>query len=228
MPSYIAYNSKTAKITDDILFSDSPIVVYPNLRAVLNNFECRDHLFTLFAEVETNNKNLFDCKDLFDHAENEKYPYFTCVKIVKIFTHNEAIQLLSNYVSSISLRTHRINYKSNSIAAADELNNNVVTYGDESIAAVTGSNSIATAEGIQSVAIAGGSSSFAEATGKNSIAVACNPAAARGKLGNFLIFINYDELGNIEEIRTQEVDGKTIKPDTCYRYNNGEFHEVEI
>jgi len=263
MTNYIAYNSKDVEIADGVLSSDDPIYVYPDLITLLNNLrnvKASILDYTVFAEVKT------DKKDLFDRVEGEIYPCFACVKIVKTFSYDEVVQKIIensksntvNYkaltynsmfeetisntadygicvstadctVSSTSgMRAHNINCGCDSIAAATGINDNVTIYGSQSIAIVTGANSKATAKGIQSMAIARRSLSIAEATGKNSIAVAYNQAAARGKLGNFLIFINYDELGNIEEIRTQEVDGKTIKPDTCYRYNNGEFHEVEI
>jgi hypothetical protein len=70
----------------------------------------------------------------------------------------------------------------------------------------------------------------ASATGKNSIALASGiEGKASGALGCWIVLAEWERDENdewdIKEVKSVQVDGKKIKPDTFYTLQNGEFVE---
>ena len=66
-------------------------------------------------------------------------------------------------------------------------------------------------------------------SGVNSlISVRGNGCKAKGGIGSVLVIVNeYDDSYDIVEWKAGVIDGKTLKPDTWYKLENGEFVETE-
>ena len=63
--------------------------------------------------------------------------------------------------------------------------------------------------------------------GKNSIAAALGYcSSAKAALGCWIVCSEFDNKGNIKEVKAAKVDDKTIKADTWYRLKDGNFVEV--
>ena len=96
----------------------------------------------------------------------------------------------------------------------------------------TGDQGAASATGDQGAASATGDQGAASATGKAGVALAAGcECKAMGALGCAICCVERGEWdGNtypIIAVKAAIVDGETIKPDTWYRLENGEFVEVE-
>ena len=64
--------------------------------------------------------------------------------------------------------------------------------------------------------------------GKESIACALGyKSKAKGEKGCWIVLAEKDEEYNILDVKAVKVDGKTIKADTFYTLENGEFVEAE-
>ena len=104
--------------------------------------------------------------------------------------------------------------------------------GDQGAASATGDRGAASATGYQGAASATGYRGAASATGKAGVALAAGcECKAMGALGCAICCVERGEWdGNtypIIAVKAAIVDGETIKPDTWYRLENGEFVEVE-
>ena len=104
--------------------------------------------------------------------------------------------------------------------------------GDRGAASATGYQGAASATGYQGAASATGYQGAASATGKAGVALAAGcECKAMGALGCAICCVERGEWdGNtypIIAVKAAIVDGETIKPDTWYRLENGEFVEVE-
>ena len=104
--------------------------------------------------------------------------------------------------------------------------------GDQGAASATGYQGAASATGDQGAASATGYRGAASATGKAGVALAAGcECKAMGALGCAICCVERGEWdGNtypIIAVKAAIVDGETIKPDTWYRLENGEFVEVE-
>lgn len=104
--------------------------------------------------------------------------------------------------------------------------------GDQGAASATGYRGAASATGDQGAASATGYQGAASATGKAGVALAAGcECKAMGALGCAICCVERGEWdGNtypIIAVKAAIVDGETIKPDTWYRLENGEFVEVE-
>ena len=104
--------------------------------------------------------------------------------------------------------------------------------GDQGAASATGYRGAASATGDQGAASATGDQGAASATGKAGVALAAGcECKAMGALGCAICCVERGEWdGNtypIIAVKAAIVDGETIKPDTWYRLENGEFVEVE-
>ena len=104
--------------------------------------------------------------------------------------------------------------------------------GDQGAASATGYRGAASATGDQGAASATGDQGAAAATGKAGVALAAGcECKAMGALGCAICCVERGEWdGNtypIIAVKAAIVDGETIKPDTWYRLENGEFVEVE-
>jgi hypothetical protein len=96
----------------------------------------------------------------------------------------------------------------------------------------TGDQGAASATGYRGAASATGDQGAASATGKAGVALAAGcECKAMGALGCAICCVERGEWdGNtypIIAVKAAIVDGETIKPDTWYRLENGEFVEVE-
>ena len=99
-------------------------------------------------------------------------------------------------------------------------------------ASATGNRGAASATGNRGAASATGDRGAASATGKAGVALAAGcECKAMGALGCAICCVERGEWdGNtypIIAVKAAIVDGETIKPDTWYRLENGEFVEVE-
>nr|DAP26479.1 MAG TPA: hypothetical protein [Caudoviricetes sp.] len=99
-------------------------------------------------------------------------------------------------------------------------------------ASATGDQGAASATGYRGAASATGDQGAASATGKAGVALAAGcECKAMGALGCAICCVERGEWdGNtypIIAVKAAIVDGETIKPDTWYRLENGEFVEVE-
>ena len=104
--------------------------------------------------------------------------------------------------------------------------------GDYSTAANTGSCSVATNTGNCSVATNTGDQSAAKVEGKESIAIVTGiDSRACGALGCWIILTERSDWNGetypIKEVKAVRVDGKTIKPNTWYKLENGQIIETE-
>ena len=104
--------------------------------------------------------------------------------------------------------------------------------GDQGAASATGDRGAASATGYRGAASATGDRGAASATGKAGVALAAGcECKAMGALGCAICCVERGEWdGNtypIIAVKAAIVDGETIKPDTWYRLENGEFVEVE-
>ena len=104
--------------------------------------------------------------------------------------------------------------------------------GDQGAASATGDQGAASATGDRGAASATGDQGAASATGKAGVALAAGcECKAMGALGCAICCVERGEWdGNtypIIAVKAAIVDGETIKPDTWYRLENGEFVEVE-
>ena len=104
--------------------------------------------------------------------------------------------------------------------------------GDQGAASATGDLGAASATGDLGAASATGDLGAASATGKAGVALAAGcECKAMGALGCAICCVERGEWdGNtypIIAVKAAIVDGETIKPDTWYRLENGEFVEVE-
>ncbi len=103
--------------------------------------------------------------------------------------------------------------------------------GDCSAATNTGNRSAATNTGNQSAATNTGNQSAAAVEGKESFAIATGiEGKAKGSLGCYIAVAEYGETEDsyrLVDFKTHIVDGETIKADTFYMLENGEFVEVE-
>jgi len=100
--------------------------------------------------------------------------------------------------------------------------------GPRGAASATGDQGAASATGPRGAASATGDQGAASATGEDSVALAAGyESKARGAVGCAICCVERDNDGGIVAIKADIVDGKTIKADTWYRLENGEFAEVK-
>ena len=65
-------------------------------------------------------------------------------------------------------------------------------------------------------------------SGKNGLSVARgHDVRVRGGLGAVLVIAEEDDDWNIKAWKAAVVDGETIKPDTWYKLQDGEFAEID-
>ena len=104
--------------------------------------------------------------------------------------------------------------------------------GDRGAASATGCRGAASATGYQGAASATGYQGAASATGKSGVALAAGvDGKAKGALGCAICCVERGEWDGetypIIAIKAAIVDGDSIKPDTWYMLQNGEFTEVQ-
>ena len=86
--------------------------------------------------------------------------------------------------------------------------------------------------GDSSPAATSGDSSPAATSGKHSIAAAIGRySMAKSTVGNWIVVSEYGkwdgECYPVLCVKAAQIDGETLKPDTWYKLENGEFVEVE-
>jgi hypothetical protein len=104
------------------------------------------------------------------------------------------------------------------------------TIGDWGAASAMGDRGAASATGNKGAASATGNKGAASVKGKNSVALASGlEGKAAGSLGCWIVLAEWVQDGNwywkIKEVKSVQVDGKKIKPDTFYMLKNGDFVE---
>jgi len=103
--------------------------------------------------------------------------------------------------------------------------------GDQSAATNTGNRSAATNTGYQSAATNTGDQSAATVEGEESVAISLGiEGKAKGALGCWLTLAEWNRDENYDwhriDVQTAKVDGETIKADTWYRLEDGQFVEA--
>ena len=117
-------------------------------------------------------------------------------------------------------------YRAHAATAGNEAH--AATTGDWAHAATTGNWAHAATTGNWAHAATTGYRAHAEAKGKNSIAAALGfDSSAKAALGCWIVCSEYDNKGNLKEVKAVKVDGETIKADTLYRLKDGDFVEVK-
>lgn len=106
------------------------------------------------------------------------------------------------------------------------------TSGDYSPAATSGNYSYAATSGNYSPAVTSGNSSHAVTSGDSSIAAAIGRnSKAKSTIGNWIVLAEYGEWNGktypVLCVKCGKIDGVSLKPDTYYQLENGEFVEVE-
>ena len=105
------------------------------------------------------------------------------------------------------------------------------TSGDSSPAATSGDYSCAVTSGDSSHAVTSGDSSHAVTSGDSSIAAAIGRnSKAKSTIGNWIVLAEYGEWNGKTHpvlcVKCGKIDGVSLKPDTYYQLENGEFVEV--
>ena len=91
----------------------------------------------------------------------------------------------------------------------------------------TGDHGHAASTGDSGHAASTGKSGHASAMGKGSIAAAIGiEGMAKAAKGNWIVLAEYTEDRNIRWVKTEKIDGKTLKADTFYMLKEGKFVEV--
>lgn len=123
--------------------------------------------------------------------------------------------------------SHAATLGKHSNAATIGNTSNAITARSNSHAATTGDNSHAATSGKLSIATTAGYNSRAIATGKLSIAAALGACSkAKATLGSWIVLAEYDFRDEPICIKAAKVDGTTIKPNTFYKLEKGEFVEA--
>ena len=113
-------------------------------------------------------------------------------------------------------------------AAASGVSGNAAASGKRGNAAASGVSGNAAASGVRGTAVSSGMYGTAEANGEQTIAVAWGAKSkAKGAVGSWIVCTEHDEDGTIVNARMAFIDGVTIKPDTWYTLEIGEFVEVK-
>ena len=113
-------------------------------------------------------------------------------------------------------------------AAASGKWGNAAASGECGNAAASGYCGNAAASGVRGTAVSSGMYGTAEANGEQTIAVAWGAKSkAKGAVGSWIVCTEHDEDGTIVNARMAFIDGVTIKPDTWYTLEIGEFVEVK-
>ena len=105
--------------------------------------------------------------------------------------------------------------------------------GDQSAATNTGYQSAATNTGDRSAATNTGYRSVVSVEGKESVAMAIgHESKAKGALGCWLVLAEWEKTEDgyhIKDVKSVKVDGNTIKVDTWYKLESGNFVEwIEV
>ena len=117
-------------------------------------------------------------------------------------------------------------------AATSGYSSHAVTSGNSSHAATSGYSSHAVTSGNYSHAVTSGYSSHAATSGDSSIAAAIGRnSKAKSTIGNWIVLAEYGEWNGktypVLCVKCGKIDGVSLKPDTYYQLENGEFVEVE-
>ena len=119
--------------------------------------------------------------------------------------------------------SHAVTSGNYSPAATSGDFSHAVTSGNYSPAATSGDSSPAATSGDSSPAATSGNSSIAAAIGRNS--------KAKSTIGNWIVLAEYGEWNGktypVLCVKCGKIDGVSLKPDTYYQLENGEFVEVE-
>lgn len=149
--------------------------------------------------------------------------------VAKKMTLKEEIGIPGLVKAQIEYIKNKIGFD-DAIKRANAENENYAT-GYQGAASATGARGAASATGYQGAASATGDQGAASATGKSGVALAAGvDCKAKGALGCAICCVERGEWDGetypIIAIKAAIVDGDSIKPDTWYMLQNGEFTEV--
>ena len=118
--------------------------------------------------------------------------------------------------------SHAVTSGDSSPAATSGVSSHAATSGVSSPAATSGFSSHAATSGDRSTAATSGDYSIAAAIGRNS--------KAKSTIGNWIVLAEYGEWNGKTHpvlcVKGGKIDGVSLKPDTYYQLENGEFVEV--
>jgi hypothetical protein len=122
---------------------------------------------------------------------------------------------------------HAVSTGDSGHAASTGYSGHAVSTGNSGHAASTGYSGHAVSSGDSGHAASTGYSGHASAMGKGSIAAAIGiEGMAKAAKGNWIVLAEYTEDRTIRWVKTEKIDGKTLKADTFYMLKKGKFVEV--
>ena len=174
--------------------------------ACLNPLDCFNYYHP--AKSEFHEVELYDVSN--EHGNDTK----VCAKQIKIGAKLDILGMCKAHFEFVKSKTTNEQIGEN---------NSNVSAGDESSVSAGWKSSVS-AGNASSVSCRGKASS-----GKNGlIAVRGNGCKAKGGIGTVIVIVNeYDDKYDIAEWKAGVIDGETLKPDTWYKLENGEFVECE-
>ena len=94
--------------------------------------------------------------------------------------------------------------------------------------ASSGYNAQLASSGYYAQMTSSGNSAQIDMQGEHVVGAAIGPGSIiRGKIGSWITLAEYDEDNNPICVKSAQIDGEKLKPDTWYRLEDGEFVEVE-
>ena len=196
------------------------------------NMTCRDFQYKEGGEYQTNGAKL--CKEGFHACERpldvvKYYPANTSVY------HEVELEGLSDEHSSDSKVCGRIIKIGQELSVADMVQKTIEWHKENGTliegGQATGNYGAASATGNCGVASATGDCGAASADSSTAIAVAWGvKSCVKGVIGAHIVCAEWQWDKEVEEYKLIAakmgvIDGKTLKPDTCYTLKNGEFVE---
>ena len=167
--------------------------------------------------------------ELDEVSEKEKEDTKICGRRIKIGKQLSLNDMISDSIE-ISMQLHEKNVDY-SHAATSGVSSPAATSGDYSHAATSGKCSHAATSGKCSHAATSGDYSPAATSGDYSIAAAIGRnSKAKSTIGNWIVLAEYGEWNGktypVLCVKCGKIDGVSLKPDTYYQLENGEFVEV--
>ena len=112
--------------------------------------------------------------------------------------------------------------------AASGNSSQLAASGDSSKLATSGYSSQLAASGDYSQLAASGDYSQLAASGENSICAGIGTGnIAKGILGTWIVLAEFDDKGKVICVKSAEIDGKKLMPDTWYKVKNRKFIKVQ-
>jgi hypothetical protein len=133
----------------------------------------------------------------------------------------------SGHAVSTGNSGHAVSTGNSGHAASTGYSGHAASTGYSGHAVSTGNSGHAASTGNSGHAVSTGNSGHASAMGKGSIAAAIGiEGMAKAAKGNWIVLAEYTEDRTIRWVKTEKIDGKTLKADTFYMLKKGKFVEV--